>query len=905
MATFFKDSGNLSTDGPGEMATIPAELGSIAPTLEAALDPSARLSAFRSARNTIDSYLREAFYAGYSVDKLVRLRAQMVDRILAKAWQQHAPFALGGAALVAVGGYGREELHPGSDIDITILVPPRMNRGLCAAIESFVTFLWDMGLVPGHSVRTIRQCKIQAKSDLSVATNLMEARLLCGDRKLYREMREVTGPRYIWPTRKFFEAKCEEQLARHRRFNDTAENLEPHIKESPGGLRDIHTIAWVAKRRFGAETLQELVQHQFITAEEHQVLEAGQSFLWRVRMALHLLAGKREDRLLFDYQRNVAREFGYGKTSDGQLGVERFMKMYYRTAMEINRLNELLLALFREAILEQHKRDPVRSLNKRFRTRNRFIEVRDERVFAKQPLALLEVFLLMQRNPQIEGVRASTIRLIRDHRYLIDEKFRKDIRARSLFMEILRQPACFGIGLQRMHRYGVLGAYLPVFEAVTGLMQFDLFHVFTVDAHTLTVVENICRYNDPNCAQELPLCHEIVNQIPKIELLYIAGLFHDIAKGQGGNHSEIGAQEAQAFCRHHGLGTYDIRLVAWLVRNHLLLSMTSQREDIADPEVVNRFARHVGDKLHLDYLYLLTVADIRGTNPSLWNDWKETLLTGLYQNTLQTLRRGVENPMEKKERIAEVQGEVLAVLCTLDIPKAPIVALWEDLGEDYFVRYWPDEIAWQTRCILEDKQQRLPLVITRPRTQRGGTEVFIYTRDEEHVFPATTQALDQMGLTIVDARIITTANGYTLDTYIVLEAATNKPITAKGRLHDIVHALKRYLSNSEARTGSVNRSPSRWLKSFHRTPEVSFKQDPVHNRTVLEVVATDRPGLLSKIATAMQLCGVRVQNAKVATFGERAEDIFYITDRDKQPILEPAKFECLRNSIQEALQPFA
>ncbi|MGH8602011.1 MAG: nucleotidyltransferase domain-containing protein, partial [Gammaproteobacteria bacterium] len=448
MATLFKESGNFSVGDPRDLSPIPAELGSIALTLEAAVDPAGRLSAFRSALGTVASYLRQAFYAGYSVDKLVRLRAQMMDRILAVAWQQHAPLADGRIALAAVGGYGRGELHPGSDIDITILIAPRMNRALCRALETLVTFLWDIGLDLGHSVRTIRQCKIEAKSDLSIATNLMEARPLSGDQKLYQEMRDVTGPRSIWPTRKFFEAKCEEQLARHRRFNDTAENLEPHIKEGPGGLRDIHTIAWVAKRHFGVETLQELVQHQFITAEEHQVLEAGQSFLWRMRMALHLLAGKREDRLLFDYQRNVARDFGYGKDTDGQLGVERFMKMYYRTAMEINRLNELLLALFREAILERRKKEPVRSLNQRFQTRNQFIEVRDEQVFAKQPLALLEIFLLMQRDPHIQGVRASTIRLIRDHRHLIDQKFHKDIRARSLFMEILRQPACFGTVLQ-------------------------------------------------------------------------------------------------------------------------------------------------------------------------------------------------------------------------------------------------------------------------------------------------------------------------------------------------------------------------------------------------------------------------------------------------------------------------
>lgn len=881
---------------------IPAELQSVARTLEAPVNAGARLAAFRSALDAINTYLKDAFFSGRSVERLVGLRAQMVDHMLTTAWQQERALAKSGFTLVAVGGYGRGELHPGSDVDISILLDQRTTGLLRRALESFVTFLWDIGLVVGSSVRTITQCRKEAKADISVATSLMEARLLWGDPELFYAMRQVTSPECIWPTRRFFEAKLEEQSSRYRRFNGTVENLEPHVKEGPGGLRDIHTVAWVARRHFGTDNLYQLKRHGFLTAGEYEALQSGQFFLWRVRMLLHLLTGKREDRLLFDHQRSVAREFGYAKDTEGQLGVERFMKMYYRTAMEVNRLNELLLALFREAIERRGKPHRATPLNTRFQIRNGLIEACDRRVFAQSPMALLEVFLLIQRDPRIQGVRASTIRLIRAHRDLIDDKFRDDIRARSLFMEILRQPQGVGTTLQRMHRYGVLGAYLPVLESVSGLMQFDLFHVFTVDAHTLTVIENMCRYSDPDDPQELPLCHEILKQIPKIELLYIAGLFHDIAKGQGGNHSQRGAEEASAFCRHHALSAYDTRLVAWLVRNHLILSMTSQRENIADPEVVNRFARRVGDKLHLDYLYLLTVADIRGTNPSLWNEWRESLLNELYQSTLHALRRGVENVIEKRERIAEVQGEVLALLCTIDLPKDSIIALWGDLGEDYFVRYWPDEVAWQARCLLETQEQELPLVVLRQRTRRGGTEVFIYTRDEEHVFPATTQALDQLGLTIFDARIITTTKGFSLDTYIVLDAMTNKPIADRHRLEQIVKTLKQYLSSPAAQPRTVNRTTSRWLKSFHRPPEVSFRDDSANNRTVLELVATDRPGLLSKVATAMQLCGVRVQNARIATFGERAEDIFYITGRDRQPITDQMKLECLKRTILEALQ---
>ena len=488
-------------------------------------------------------------------------------------------------------------------------------------------------------MRSIKDCARESKKDITVATNLMEARLVIGDADLFERMRRATGADKLWPSRAFFEAKWAEQRARHHKFHDTAYNLEPNVKEGPGGLRDIQMVGWVAKRHFGADALHELVTHEFLTESEYESLTKGQEFLWQVRFALHLLAERREDRLLFDYQRILAEQFGYCD-DDANLAVEKFMKRYYRTIMDLSRLNEMLLELFQEAILHANAPRSVTPINRRFQSVNGFIEVTDERVFKRSKFALLEIFLIVQQRDELKGVRASTIRLIRDHRHLIDKKFRGDIRARSLFMEILKQPNRITRELRRMHRYGVLEEYLPIFGAVVGQMQYDLFHTYTVDEHSLFVVQNIRAFASPERPQAMPICAKIFSRLPKPHLLYIAGLFHDIAKGRGGDHSELGMDFAMEFCIDHGLGQYDARLVAWLVRHHLTMSLTAQRRDITDPDVIKTFAETVGDQNHLDYLLLLTVADVCGTNPALWNDWKATLLGDLYESTARALRRG-------------------------------------------------------------------------------------------------------------------------------------------------------------------------------------------------------------------------------------------------------------------------
>lgn len=844
------------------------------------------------------------FRGGHAAHDLIHAYAMQVDQILRQAWQGFGLQDKPSLALVAVGGYGREELHPGSDVDLLVLLDSEPDHDAMQRIQDFITYLWDIGLEVGHSVRTLAQCVTEARRDLTVITNLMEARLVEGAQSLLDELDKRLHPSQLWSSREFFEAKRQEQLRRHHKYHDTAFNLEPNVKEGPGGMRDIHVIGWVAKRHFGARTLKELVDHGFLTDSEYETLIGEQDFLWQVRYALHTLTGRREDRLLFDYQRTLAEQFGY-RDQDHHLAVEQFMKRYYRSIGELDRLNEMLLELFEEVILYADAPVEVVAIGqrfeKRFQSRNGFLEVTDDKVFKRYPLALLELFLVLQSFPELKGVRASTIRLVRDHRYLIDDQFRFDIRARRLFLEILRQPRGLTHELRRMHRYGVLRAYLPVFEAVVGLMQYDLFHVYTVDEHSLFVVRNLRSFAVAEKTHEFPLCSTIFQRLPKPELLYIAGLFHDIAKGRGGDHSELGAQDALQFCRHHGLSHYEGRLVAWLVKHHLIMSMTAQRQDISDPEVITAFAARVGDRIHLDYLYLLTVADIRATNPKLWNDWKDALLRDLYDATLRALRRGLENPVDRTELIEETQSEAWRLLATEATHPPPdlraVKSLWRWFGDDYFLRFRPDEIAWHTRAIVHAEDDA-PLVLV--RQGRGGTEVFVYTQDQDNLFAAMTSILSRLGLTIHDARILTADNGMTLDSYAVLEEG-GETISDPEREQEICAVLRERLRAPQDALLPVKRLAKRQLKHFPIEPKVSFYPDDRNSRTVMEVIAGDRPGLLAAIASAMVACEIRVQNAKIATLGERAEDIFFITDSCNQPLTEPVKL-CLQQMVLDTLR---
>ena len=857
----------------------------------------ANAAAYSEALRDIQQRLKNLFESEEPVEHLVHARARSLDVVLQQAWRQCLGDHDQHWSLVAVGGYGRGELHPSSDVDILVLVPGELESSERSDLERFITFLWDIGLEIGHSVRTVAECRDEAGRDVGIMTTLIEARGLAGSNALIEAMHAALAPSALWPVREFFEAKVAEQNERHLKANDTAYNLEPNVKTGPGGLRDIQTIAWVAKRHFGAKNLDDLVSLGFLTPAELRRLQSAQSFLWKVRFALHLVTGRREDRLLFDHQMKLARIFGYEDASF-TLAVEQLMQRYYRTVMDVSLLNELLLQLFREAILDEN-RDPV-PLNARFQVRNDYLEALQDEIFERQPAALLEVFALLQQNPEIKGVRAHTIRAIVKNLWLIDEEFRQNPKNHRLFLEILRAPAGVTNELRRMNTYGVLGRYIPSFGRIVGRMQYDLFHAYTVDAHTLFVVSNLRRLALPRFDHELPNLSRIMQSLPRPEIAYLAALFHDIAKGRGGDHSDLGAVDAEAFCLEQGLSRYDARLVAWLVRNHLLLSLTAQKQDISDPEVINAFARLVGDETHLDYLYVLTAADVRATNPRLWNSWKASLFAEFHNRVKHALRRGLETPIDQEELKRAQQHEARELLVATGAGAGAIEEAWSILSDTYFLRHTPQEIAWHTRVLIERSDESdEPLVSLQAESERGTTAIMTYAPHRAHGFARTTAVLDQLGLNIVDARITPTQDGNSIDLYHVLEE-DGTPIADVERHAEIEAALCRSLAAPRDSSMAVSRRAPRQVRMFNTPTHIHVNVDERNQRSVLEITAGDRPGLLSDIGKVMMEERIDLLAAKIMTVGERAEDVFYVSDHDHGP-LPAAAAERLVARLTEAL----
>jgi [protein-PII] uridylyltransferase len=854
-------------------------------------------TAYRDLLRQAHEELKTRFLAEEPIEELVHARAAVIDVVLREVWRTQHSADADLWALVAVGGYGRGELHPCSDVDILVLVPQPPDVAGREVVSRLIAFLWDIGLEVGHSVRTVEECVQECSADVSVMTTLIEARQLAGSTALVEQMRVALAPEHLWPEREFFEAKVREQAERHLKANDTAYNLEPNVKTGPGGLRDIQTIAWVAKRHFGSSTLDGLATRGFLSVAELRRLKQAQAFLWKVRFGLHVLTGRREDRLLFDHQIRLALSFGYEDASY-TLAVEQFMQRYYRTVMDVSLLNELLLQLFREAILNET--EPPRPVNARFQVRNGSLEAVSADVFARTPSAILELFVLLQQNPEINGVRASTMRAVARSLWLIDEEFRQNPRNHRLFLDIVRAPVGVTHELRRMNTYGVLGRYIPAFGRIVGRMQYDLFHAYTVDAHTIFVVSNLRRFAISRYDHELPDASRIMQQLPRAEIAYLAALFHDIAKGRGGDHSELGAVDAEAFCLEQGLSPYDARLVAWLVRNHLELSITAQKQDISDPEVINAFARRVGDENHLDYLYVLTCADVRGTNPKLWNSWKASLFHEFYGRVKRALRRGLESPIDEEQLVRETQESARRLLVEQGVSDAAITAAWNRFAAPYFLRHTPDEVAWHTRLLSErDPGSEEALVALDPHGARGTTSVLIFARAQRHGFARITAVLDQLGLNIVDARITPTGDGCSLDLYHVLEN-DGTLITDSDRLREIEHAVWRSLQRPEDSPFSVTRRAPRQARMFHTATQISLSVDERNSRSVLELTAGDRPGLLSDIGKVLLEERLQLLDAKIMTVGERAEDVFYITDFEQRPLNEAAE-QRLREKLTQAL----
>jgi len=641
-------------------------------------------------------------------------------------------------------------------------------------------------------------------------------------------------------------------------------------------------LGWVTKRYFKINDLSDLLEKGFLTEQECEQLKSARNFLWKVRFALHLLTGRKEDRVLFDYQYDLAKALGYDDPNRNE-AIESFMQVYYRTVMQVERLQEMLLQFFDEVILHPDDTLEIQQINKRFHIHQGYIEATTATVFQRYPFALLEIFLIMEQNPEIKGVRAQTVRLIRDHLYLIDNKFRNDLSNRSLFMEIMRQPQGITHAFRRMNIYGVLGAYLPAFDAIVGRMQFDLFHIYTVDEHTLMVLRNARRLGVLKHAHELPECSELFFDLPKPELLYLAALFHDIAKGRDGDHSKLGEVDAHDFCRDHGLSKFDTKLVAWLVRNHLKMSVTAQRKDIADPAVIEDFAKLAGSPTRLKYLYLLTVSDIRGTNPDMWNDWKGSLLSQLYHSTYDWLTKRKSTAKIHDSWINEIQKEAIEIIKsnTKVLPQAK--SLWKDFHDEYFQRFSPDEIAWHAEIIEQSQHDPNKTVFIRPDTQRGATEILIYAPVHTKFFSLATHGLEQLGLNILDARIYTTRSGMATDSFLVLEN-DGSACTESFRIDEIRERLESLINNPDAEIKTLDYQLPRRQRNFETPTRIKFKHNEEKQITELTINAADRRGLLADIAMGLYETKSRIIMAKISTIGEVAQDVLHITNADHQAL---------------------
>lgn len=828
------------------------------------------------------------------ISQLLKNFTHDIDAFLLSLWKKEQLDHYSTLCLIACGGYGREELQLYSDIDILILSESPLNEQQKNTIEHFIQQGWDAGLQLGQNVQTLEHCVEQAKSDITIVTALLEARLLIGNHELFHRLQNAMS--HVWSHHDFFDAKWKEQQHRYAKYENTTYSLEPNVKQGPGGLRDIHMITWVAKRYYGVTSLRDLIPRGILSQDEYQLLTSGQEFLWRIIFALHILTGRAESRLLFDYQIKLALQFGYEDNSQ-HLAIEQFMKDYFRAANSLRELNNMLLQFFREEMWETSDKNIV-NLNDRFQLNNSAIEVKHPRIFRENPESLLEIFLFMAQHPEIRGARAATIRLIHEHAFLIDDAFRKNKQHCQLFIDLLRQSSDISIVLQRMHRYGIFSNYLPAFGHVVGQMQYDLFHVYTVDQHTLFVIRNLCRFYQPEFRGQFPLCAEIIETITKPELLYLAALFHDIAKGRGGDHSSLGAHDALEFCERHGISEEDSTLVEWLVQHHLVMSMTAQREDIYDPNTVVTFANKLKGQRELDYLYLLTVADIHATNPSLWNSWKDSLLKELYERTKQQLRQQ-NKTIDILQFVREKRATAYELLSPNIIKPTVINELWQHFPQTYYLEESPANIAWHTQSILEHNDSPEPLVLI--KQHKAATEIVIYCKIKVNLFAVSTAVLANLNLNILEARINNFTNGYTLSCYSVHDE-NSKTIDSPDYLNEIKQTLiKSHLSSNKLHKLRKKRLPKHFHHFPHK-PTIEFKTDTHRQRTIMEITTLDRPGLLAEIGEIFIKFDVQLHQAKIITMGERVVDRFLITDQQEKMITDENKLGTLREDVLKVLR---
>lgn len=843
---------------------------------------------------TLKDELGVAFRQGVDIALITRQLCSSIDALLVTLFESKNLHRNPGICLLALGGYGRCELQLHSDIDLLLLHDASLSEDAWQEAQAFIQDGWDSGFEIGHQITTVEACAALAGKDISVLSSLLDARLLSGNQHLLDELRQQTGTSHMWSSADFFLAKHQEQQQRYLKYGETAYNLEPNIKLGVGGLRDLHILLAIGKRHFGIQNLADGVACHFITDKEYDELLHCQQFLWRVRFALHLLSGKREDRLLFDYQVPLAALFGFVDTPQS-LAIEQFMKACFKVIKQSRELNELLLQWFSETMINPHEIN-INKLDDTFQLIDQSIDVTAENVFQQQPEALLRLFVWMAKCPSITGIRARTIRLLRQHLYQAGNALAASMAQSDLFLALFRDVEDPYNALQHMNKYGVLGHYLDCFAAVTGQMQYDLFHVFTVDQHTLFVIRNLVRFLNPEYRKQFPLAAEVMAGLEKRDVLYLAALFHDIAKGRGGDHSELGAVEAQAFAERHHLSDEDRNLLVWLVRQHLLMSKTAQREDIYDPKIINRFCDLLPDPVYLDCLYLLTVADICATNPGLWNSWKDSLLKELYRATRHA-QQEKQTRLDEHALIRLRQEAALSLLIADGCDAREVNTLWQGIKSKYFLHESADVIACHTKAILACEQ--FPLVLILPHHSQGGTEVLIYMPHRVDRFTIATTVLSNQHVTIQEATILTCDNHFDIDTYIILDER-NQDLIDEHRANAIKQALVKQLAKVKEWPSISRQRMTRTQAHFNVKPDIAFVDDDESGSSCLLLIAADKPGLLARVSRVFSAQGVHLHSAKIATAGERAEDTFYLSSQTGQA-LTPDEKEQLRVALLQDL----
>lgn len=822
---------------------------------------SVDIALFRNALRDDRKALERVFLQFGKAPRLLLAHSRLIDRYLRQVWQWlEMPDDL---TLIAVGGYGRGELYPKSDIDLLILLPREPDALLEAKLQQLISLLWDIGMEVGHSIRTIEQC-VNESSDITVQTNLLEARCLIGNSALFQAL-NVAVRANLDPCA-FFNAKLAEQQHRHTRFVESDFNLEPNLKESPGGLRDLQTITWIARAAGLGTRWKELAQVGLITASEARQLSRHDALLQVLRIRLHYLVKRREDRLLFDFQDLLAEQMGIA-ASDNRRASEHLMQRYYQTRLAVRQFNTILLQNLRDRLFPNALEE--RDLNERFHAIGTLLEIRDEQLFEHTPAAIFELFYLMQQNPDLTDLSAKTLRALWRAQQHIDGNFRRNLLHQQMFMQILQHSQGLTHALRRMNQYGILGAYLPAFGRIVGQMQHDLFHVYTVDEHIMMVVRNLRRFEIAKHADEVPLCNKLMADFARPYVIYVAGLFHDIAKGRGGDHAELGKKDALKFCRRHQLSRDDTDLIVWLVEQHLTLSATAQKQDLSDPEVIAEFASKIKNDRYLVALFLLTVADVRGTSPKVWNAWKGKLMEDLFWATRRYLSDG-----KFANQLGEVRQETRALLESYQLVPENYSLFWAQLEDSYFLDYQSEEIAWHTFLLANKTNTTQPVVKARMSRVGEGLQVLVYCQDQQELFARVCNFFNRMSCTILEAKMYTTRHGYAMGSFQIMEM-----LQARSNYLDMMKFIESELVQHIAEERPVVLSSSgrvsRQLKHFPINTKINIEKTS-QGLYLLTLVTGDRPGLLARIPHILSKHQVRLHRAKINTLGGRAEDVFWI-----------------------------